>query len=59
MGTVFIKDDGSVKVIAEGGDENLKKFAKKLKLGNFFYTIENFYISWKESNIQYTDFSIN
>lgn len=59
VGTVFIKEDGSVKVIAEGTDETLEEFAKELKPGHFFSTIENFYTIWSESNTKYTEFSIN
>ncbi|MFA6585929.1 MAG: acylphosphatase [Candidatus Paceibacterota bacterium] len=59
VGTAFIKDDGGIKIIAEGKDENLKKFANKLKLNNLFHGVENFYILQKESNIKYTEFSIN
>ena len=50
VGSVFFKEDGSIKVIAEGADDSLKEFAKELKPGHFFSTIENFYIIWSESN---------
>ena len=59
VGTVFVKDDGSIKVIAEGKDEDLEKFAKTLKLSHFFSRIENFYILWKGTDIEYKDFSIS
>ena len=59
VGTAFIKDDGSIKIIAEGRDEDLEEFARRLKPSNFFSTIENFYILWKESDIKYKNFSIS
>jgi acylphosphatase len=58
VGTVFVKEDGSIKVIAEGIDVDLEKFAKTLEPSRFFSTVENFYILWKESDIKYKDFSI-
>lgn len=58
-GVVFTKDDGSIKVIAEGEDVNLMKFAKKLETNFFFSSIENFYVNWLDSTKEFNDFSIN
>lgn len=57
-GTVFTKEDGSIKVIAEGEDINLTKFAKKLERNFFFSQIENFYVIWHDSTKEFKDFSI-
>jgi acylphosphatase len=57
VGIVFIKDDGSLKIIAEGEEEVLQEFAKELKKGNYF-PIENFFLVWEKPNHQYSDFTI-
>jgi acylphosphatase len=57
VGVVFIKDDGSLKIIAEGEEKILQEFAKELKKGNYF-PIDNFFLVWKEPNHQFTDFTI-
>ena len=57
-GIVFTKDDGSIKVIAEGEDENLIKFAKRLEKNFLFSSIENFYVNWFDSTKEFQDFSI-
>lgn len=59
VGTTFMKDDGSIKVIAEGNDADLEEFAKTLKPSRFFSSIENFYILRKEPSVKYKDFSIS
>ena len=57
-GTVSFKDDGSVKVIAEGEEVNLIKFVKSLEKELFFSSTENFYVLWRESTRAFKDFSI-
>ena len=57
VGVVFIKNDGSLKIIAEGEEKILKEFAKELKKGNYF-PIENFFLVWEEPNHQYLDFTV-
>lgn len=57
VGVVFIKNDGSLKIIAEGAEEILEKFAKELRKGNYF-PVENFYLLWHESVGNYKDFSV-
>jgi len=58
-GVVFTKDDGSIKVIAEGEDGNLIKFAKRLEKNFFFSPIENFYVNWHDSTKEFQNFSIS
>lgn len=58
-GVVFTKNDGSIKVIAEGEDMNLMKFSKKLERNFFFSPIENFYVIWHDSTKEFKDFSIS
>ena len=57
-GIVFTKEDGSIKVISEGEEINLQKFAKKLERNFFFTPIENFYVIWHDSTGEFKDFSI-
>ena len=58
-GVVFTKNDGSIKVIAEGEDADLIKLSKRLERNFFFSPIENFYAIWHESTGEFKDFSIN
>ena len=59
----FFKNDGSIKVIAEGEDKNLLFFIKKLKRGRFFFPlfspVENFSVKWCEARHEFEDFSIS
>ena len=57
VGIVFFRNDGSVKIVAEGEEEILEEFTNELKKGNDF-PIENFFIVWKKPNHQYPDFTI-
>ena len=62
-GITFFKNDGSIKVIAEGEEKNLPFFIKKLKRGRFFFPlfspVENFSIKWCEAKHEFEDFSIS
>ena len=58
-GVAFFKHDGSIKVIAEGEEENLIKLGKKLEKGRIFSLVESFYFEWKEPDVGFQDFSIN
>ncbi len=49
-GIVFTKPDGSIKVVAEGEEENLAEFANKLERESYSREIENFYTKWGEPN---------
>ena len=57
-GVVYTKNDGSVKIIAEGEEENLKEFIEKVKENNLLHPIENFYVLWEEPLGKFKDFSI-
>ncbi len=57
VGIVFFRNDGSVKIIAEGEEEILEEFTNELKKGNDF-PIENFFTVWEKPNHQYLDFTI-
>ena len=57
-GTAFFKEDGSIKVIAEGEEKYLAKFAEKLEKGHLWHDIENFYIDWSDSSGEYHDFRV-
>lgn len=57
-GIVFIKNDGSIKIIAEGEEENLGKFARDLERENFFTPIENFYMKWLDAREEFKIFHV-
>lgn len=57
-GVVFLKDDGSIKVVAEGEEKDLIQFTKKIERKFFFSNIENFYVIWHESIREFSNFSI-
>ena len=59
LGTVFEKNDGSIKIIAEGEDTDLNELAKKLENSNFLFPMENFYVKWEKPKGDYKDFSIS
>jgi len=48
-GVVFTKNDGSLKIIAEGEENDLHRFSRVLEKADFFIQTENFYINWEES----------
>ena len=62
-GITFFRNDGSIKVIAEGGEKSLLFFVKKLKRGRFFFPVfspvENFSIKWCTPKNDFEDFSIS
>lgn len=62
-GIVFLKNDGSIKIVAEGEENNLLFFVKKLKRGRFlipfFSPVENFSVVWHEARNEFEDFSIS
>ena len=58
-GVITIQNDGSVKIIAEGPEENLIIFAKELeKEEHSLSRVENFYINWRNPTGEFQDFSI-
>ena len=57
-GCASFKEDGSIKIVAEGEENNLFEFADKLQAGHFFSKTENFYVIWKESDKKFNNFSI-
>ena len=58
VGIVFEKKDGSIKLIAEGEEENLIKLTEKLEDGSLIHSVENFYVKWDEPKGEFKDFSI-
>jgi acylphosphatase len=62
-GITFFRNDGSIKVIAEGEEKKLEKLVKKLRRGRSFFSIfspvENFSVIWHEPRNEFEDFSIN
>jgi acylphosphatase len=59
-GTVSVKNDGSIKIIAEGEDNNIMEFLKKLEAEEHsFSRVENFYEKWAEPTGEFENFSIH
>ena len=58
MGVVFTRDDGSIKVVAEGPEENLIDFEDRLSKTSFFVATEGFYAKWHEPKGEFQDFSV-
>lgn len=62
-GITFFKNDGSIKVIAEGEERNLLFFISKLQRGRFlfpvFSPVENFSMIWHEPRNEFENFSIS
>ncbi|MEX2368785.1 MAG: acylphosphatase [Candidatus Paceibacterota bacterium] len=48
VGWVENKADGSVECVAQGEEENLKKFASHLKRGPYFAAVDNAIIDWHD-----------
>jgi acylphosphatase len=46
QGSVFTRPDGSIRVTAEGEEQALQTFAKKIEQGHVFSHVENFFIKW-------------
>lgn len=59
-GIVYNTDDGSIGIIAEGDDELLTKFSKKItEVHPFSLTIvDNFFMKWHKATGEYKDFYI-
>lgn len=57
-GVVFLKEDGTLDIIAEGEENYLRKFACKMEKGHFWHQIYNFYIKWSDASGEYPDFQI-
>ncbi len=62
-GITFFKNDGSIKVIAEGEERSLLFFIAKLKRGRYFFPlfspVENFSITWQTPKHEFENFSIS
>jgi acylphosphatase len=57
-GTVENLSDGSVGIIAQGDEENLKKFVEELKVGPQYGEVENVSIEWRDAEEKFEDFKI-
>ena len=57
-GVAFTKSDGSIKVIADGDEHNLKEFMKTIKSNNIFSSVENFYVNWHEQDMETGNFYV-
>jgi len=58
MGTVENLPDGSVKVVAQGSEENLLKFISYLKRGSMLAKVQNVSVRWTEAEEFFEDFKI-
>lgn len=57
-GTVENKDDGTVFVIAQGKEENLKKFIEHLRKGPFLARVARADVEWPEPQGHFQGFEI-
>ncbi|KKQ21302.1 MAG: Acylphosphatase [Candidatus Nomurabacteria bacterium GW2011_GWA1_37_20] len=57
-GVAFIKQDGSIKITAEGEEENLEKFVEEIKNEKIFTITENFYVNWSDPEENLEDFYV-
>ena len=58
--TGFVKNnlDGSVSAVAEGEEDDLRAFFKKLKRGSLLARVDNIETVWKEPTSDFSDFHI-
>ena len=57
-GIVYFREDGSIKVIAEGEEEDLEKLESTLDYDNFPFRIENFSLTWHKPTGEFQDFTV-
>ena len=57
-GTVQNMSDGSVRVVAEGEEDALRKFLARLHKGPIFARVENVEESWNEATEEFKTFEI-
>jgi len=58
-GVVRNLEDGTVEVIAQGEEEQLKRFVKLLKKGSTFTRVENIEVEWTNTlHDTFTDFTV-
>ena len=58
VGFVENNADGSVKIVAEGGEEALRQFVGLLREGPVFAKVENIIVDWEEPAFGFTSFKI-
>ncbi|MDP3735665.1 MAG: acylphosphatase [bacterium] len=58
VGTVQNMPDGSVRVEAEGREEDLRAFIEILKKGPLLSSVEHVAVAWNEPQGNYSDFRI-
>lgn len=57
-GFVKNQEDGSVKIIAEGNEEKLRKFVEWCKRGTEFSQVKNIKIKWLDDRQEFKNFQI-
>lgn len=57
-GTVENMSDGSVKVIAQGSEERLKKLVAELRKGSLLSRVDDVVMAWRQPRVRFTDFVI-
>jgi acylphosphatase len=58
VGIVFLKDDGSLKIVAEGEEESLRELAGRIEEDHVLHHVENFYALLKAATGEFDSFSI-
>lgn len=57
-GWVRNEPDGSVRIVAEGEEENLQKFVEWARLGTEWAKVEKMEVGWREARGNFKDFSV-
>lgn len=58
LGWVKNEDDGTVKIVAEGEREKIKKLIKWLRVGPRFARVDSTKISWQKAQNEFSQFEI-
>ncbi|TSC91695.1 MAG: acylphosphatase [Candidatus Berkelbacteria bacterium Licking1014_96] len=58
FGWVRNEDDGSVKIIAEGGEDKIKELIKWLRVGPRFAQVDEVKIKWQSAQNKFSQFNI-
>ncbi len=58
VGWVMNEDDGTVRIMAEGGEENLKKLIDWCYNGPILAKVDKIDIEWREATGQFNNFDI-
>ncbi len=58
VGVVFNLPDGTVRVVAQGRESELKEYIEALKRGSVFSRVDSVEVKWSSAERSFADFSI-